>query len=120
MYWFQKLDMMELSNNDIETHIDEMQGVYDHLSSLITVDNPLTADDYFETALLVPLPSNWLSCVSSLLQETRTSSTQIVTTLKAEVLCQKAANLHNPINLTAALVKVASKSQSLASNSKSS
>lgn len=86
MYWLRKMILLRLTNDDVESHINKMQGIYDHLSSFITPDNPLTADNILATALLVSLPLNWLSCLSSLLQESRTSSIQIITTLKSEVL----------------------------------
>lgn len=117
MYWLRKLMLQRLTGSDVEAHINEMQAIYDHLASLITPENPLTADDILATALLVSLPPDWLSCVSSLLQESRTSSTQIVTTLKAEVLRRKAASLHNPIDLTAASAKVSNKPSKKSSGS---
>lgn len=84
----------ETPYNDVEAHIDKMQGIHDHLSALITPENTLTADHIFATALIVSLPADWLSCVSSLLQSSPKSSTQIFTTLKSEILRRKAASLH--------------------------
>lgn len=109
MYWLRKLLLQRLTGTDVEAHINDMQSIHDHLPSLIMPENPLTADDILATALLISLPSDWLLCVCSLLQESRTSSTQIITTLKAEVLRRKAASLHETVDLTTASAKVTSK-----------
>lgn len=109
MYWLRKLLLQRLTGTDVESHINVMQSIHDHLASLITPKNPPTADDILAKALLVSLPPDWILCVSSLLNKSRTSSTQIVTTLKAKVLRRKVASLHEPINLTAASAKTSTK-----------
>jgi hypothetical protein len=81
--------------------VTEMQKIYDHLSALITTENPLTADDVFATSLLISLPSDWLSCVSNLLQNPKTPSATIVHTLKAEVLRRQSGTVDNPIEFSA-------------------
>lgn len=58
MYWLRKMVMTRLTNNDFDSHITQMQTIYDHLSALITTNNPLTADDVFATSLLISLPSD--------------------------------------------------------------
>ena len=84
MYWLRKLVLYRMDDEDVEKHIDAMTIIHERLSALVTVDNPLTADDIFATALLIAVPATWLHCISHLLNSPQTSSSQIVACLKAE------------------------------------
>ncbi|KNZ56880.1 hypothetical protein VP01_2296g1 [Puccinia sorghi] len=77
MYWLHKLVKSKMSGEDAESHITEMGGYAEKLNSLITVDNPLTADNVYSAALLISLPADWINCVSSLMNDERVPSTQI-------------------------------------------
>lgn len=84
MYWLRKLVLYRMDDEDVEKHVDAMTIIHERLSALVTVDNPLTANDIFATALLIAVPATWLHCISHLLNSPQTSSSQIVACLKAE------------------------------------
>jgi hypothetical protein len=87
MFWHQKIIQSQMTSDDVNAHIEEMGTIAKKLNSLITPTNPLTADDIHSLALLISLPPNWLSCVSSLMNKESVSSAQIVAALKVESLC---------------------------------
>jgi hypothetical protein len=92
-----------MSFNDVDAHIEEMSQVAEKLNALITPANPLTADDLHSSALLISLPSDWLNCVSSLMNEESVPSAKIVAALKAESLCRTArGDKNNPITVACA------------------
>lgn len=84
MFWLRKLILCRMEDEDMECHIKRMNVIFERLNSLITVDNPLTADDIYATALLISLPTDWLPSVTHLLNRPQTTSLQIVTCLKNE------------------------------------
>lgn len=110
MYWMQKLMLYRMDDEDVEKHVDAMIVIHEHLTALVTVENPLTAndifatvenpltadnifatvenpltaDDIFATALLIAVPTTWLHCVSHLLNSAQALPTQMVACLKAE------------------------------------
>lgn len=90
MYWLRKLVQSKMSSSDVESHITEMGGYAEKLNSLISADNPLTADDVYSASLLISLPPDWINCVSSLMNEERVPSSRIVSALKQESLRRKA------------------------------
>jgi len=90
MYWLRKLVQSKMTGGNVESHIEEMGGYAEKLNSLISVDNPLTADDVYSAALLISLPPDWTNCVSSLMNDERVPSTRIVSALKQESLRRKA------------------------------
>lgn len=65
----------------------------------------MTANDIFATSLLVSLPTDWLGCVSNLLNNPSTPSISIVNTLKAESLRRKSHQTSEVIDLTSASAK---------------
>ena len=84
MYWLRKLVLSRMSGYNVESHIDKMAGYAEHLNSLISTTNSLTADNVHAAALLISLLDKWLHCVSSLINEERVSSSKVVTALKQE------------------------------------
>jgi hypothetical protein len=89
MYWLQKLVEARMMGSNVDSHINKMRTYAEKLNALISIDNPLTADDVHSTALLISLPSDWLHRVSSLMNKEQVSSNRIVAALKAESLRQK-------------------------------
>lgn len=84
MYWLRKLVLYRMSDEDVDKHLDSMTVIYEKLNALVTPSSPLTADDVFATALLISVPPTWLHSISHLLNSPCTSSSQIVSCLKAE------------------------------------
>lgn len=105
MYWLRKMVLTRLVGDNVDGHISEMQKTYNHLSSLITPDH------IFATSLLISLPSDWISCVSNLLQNPTTSSTTIVNTLKAEALWRRSSAFtdHSPVELASSVATSSAK-----------
>jgi hypothetical protein len=63
-----------MTTSNVDAHINEMVGIAEKLNALISTQKPLTADDVLLTALLISLPSDWLRCVSSLMNEEQVPS----------------------------------------------
>lgn len=82
VYWLRKLVLCRMEDNDVKKHIEKMNTLYEHLDSLITPSNPLTADNIHAAALMISLPLDWLPSVTHLLNQPQTTSAQIVTCLK--------------------------------------
>lgn len=82
MFWLRKMIMCWMEDEDVEKHIERMNTLYERLNSLVIPENPLTADDIHATALLITLPVEWLPCVTHLLNQPQTTSSQIVAALK--------------------------------------
>lgn len=101
MFWLRKLILYRMEDDDMERHIEKMNTVFERLNSLITAENPLTADDIYATALLISLPSDWLPCVTHLLNRPQTTSLQIVTCLKSEATRRSSSLDHFETNASA-------------------
>lgn len=84
MFWLRKLILCRMEDENVEGQIEKMNSLYERLNSLITSNNPLTADDIYATALLISLPVEWLPSVSHLMNQPHTTSAQLVTALKNE------------------------------------
>lgn len=85
VYWLQKLVLMRMEpGSDIEDHIKRMHKVYEHLISLVNVDNPLTVDNIYATALVISIPEDWISTINGLLLNPSTDSTTIIEALKRQ------------------------------------
>ncbi|KNZ55595.1 uncharacterized protein VP01_2639g1 [Puccinia sorghi] len=111
MYWLRKLVQSKMSGKDFESHITKMGGYAEKLNSLITFGNPLTADNVSSAALLISLPPDWINCVSSLMNDERVPSTQIVSALKQELL-RRRAHLEEPTPISVSNAKSKLVSQS--------
>jgi hypothetical protein len=98
MYWLRKLVKARMTGSDVDSHINEMAMYAERLNALITVDNPLTADNVHSTALLMLLPVDWLHCVLSLMNEEQVLSVRIVAALKAESLRRKTRGKGDAVN----------------------
>jgi hypothetical protein len=117
MFWIQKLIQSKMTTDDVNTHIETMSTVAEKLNALITPKNPLTVDDLHSSALLISLPTDWLSCVSSMMNEERVSSTRIVAALKAELLHRKSrGDEGSPITVTKAVVPATKPSKVTSNN----
>lgn len=92
MYWLRKLLLTRLNDKEMTTHLSEIVSYGEKLSSLITADNPLTADDLQLTAILLSLPDNWLSCVSSMMNKESVPPAKLIAALKQEHLCCQTRN----------------------------
>ncbi|OAV84983.1 hypothetical protein PTTG_30894, partial [Puccinia triticina 1-1 BBBD Race 1] len=89
MYWLRKLNSSRMTGDDVTAHLDEMTQIYEQLTSVITPTNPLTPEDIFASDILNSLPSDWLSCVSSMLNEPKLEPVKLIQCLKAEHLRRK-------------------------------
>lgn len=91
VYWLQKLVLMRMeAGSDIEDHINKMHKVYERLNALVNVDNPLTVDDIYATALVISIPEDWVSSINGLLLNPTTDSTTIIDALKRQSTYRKA------------------------------
>jgi hypothetical protein len=93
-----------MSGDNVDSHIDEMEGYAEHLNSFISTSNPLTADNVHAAALLISLPDEWLHCVTSLMNKERVSLAKLVTALKQEAYRRKSCNEDgsNPTSVSSA------------------
>jgi hypothetical protein len=98
MYWLRDLVQAKMTGINIRTHITKMNGYAERLNALINPGHPLTANDIHSPALLILVPSDWLHCVSALMNEENVTSTCIVLALLAKDLCRKACG-EDPSNL---------------------
>ncbi|PLW42723.1 hypothetical protein PCANC_07919 [Puccinia coronata f. sp. avenae] len=89
MYWLRKLIQSHMTGDNVDSHLKKLGGYAEKLNALITTKNPLTAGDVFSMAILISLPSNWLHCVSAMMNKEQVPSLRVITALKAESLCQK-------------------------------
>jgi hypothetical protein len=80
MFWLQMV------NNDLIYHLDNMVKMFERLSSLITVNSPLTLEDIYLTSMLTSLPLDWFWCVSLMMNELRITPSKLIDALKAEHL----------------------------------
>jgi hypothetical protein len=78
-----------MTGDNVNSHLKKSGGYAEKLNALITTKNPLTAGDVFSMAILISLPSNWLHCVSAMMNKEQVPSSRVITALKAESLCQK-------------------------------
>jgi hypothetical protein len=76
-------------DDDLITHLDNMAKTFERLSALVTAESPLTPDDIYSTSILTSLPQDWLSCVSSMMNEPRINPSRLIDALKAEHLRRK-------------------------------
>jgi hypothetical protein len=90
MYWLRKLTVSRMTGTDVTVHLDDMAKIFKRLSSLVSNERPLTIDDIYSTAILTSLPPNWLSCVSSMMNEPRISPGRLIQAIKQEDLRRKA------------------------------
>ncbi|PLW28650.1 hypothetical protein PCASD_18565 [Puccinia coronata f. sp. avenae] len=86
VYWIRKLVNARMEGNDIHSHIESLAKSYERLNSLVTTEKPLTPDDVHNAALLSSLPSDWLHCVSSLMNQEGVKTETIVSALKNEAI----------------------------------
>lgn len=84
VFWMRKLLLTKMDGNDLLSHIETMAKYHERLDSLITRENPLTADDFHVAALLSSIPQDWLHCVSALMNQDGVKSETVVTALKNE------------------------------------
>jgi transposase InsO family protein len=89
MYWLRKLTLSRMVDDDLLTHLDNMAKTFERLSALVTAESPLTPDDIYSTSILTSLPQDWLSCVSSMMNEPRVDPSRLIDALKAEHLRRK-------------------------------
>jgi hypothetical protein len=89
MFWLRKLVQATMTGDDIDAHINQLANYAEKLNVLISTKSPLTADKIHLTSLLISLPSNWINCVSAMMNEEQVSSTRVVPASKAESLRRK-------------------------------
>ncbi|EHS62831.1 uncharacterized protein PGTG_21152 [Puccinia graminis f. sp. tritici CRL 75-36-700-3] len=89
MYWLRKLTMSRMVTDNLSSHLDKMAKTYECLNALITTKSPLTPEDIYSASILTSLPQDWLSCVSSMMNEPCVSPIKLIDALKAEELCRK-------------------------------
>jgi hypothetical protein len=89
-----------MTGDDVNSHLEKLGGYAKKLNALITTKNPLTANDVHSTAILISLPTDWLHCVSAMMNEEQVPSSRVIAALKAESLCRKFQNdKSNPITV---------------------
>ena len=113
MYWLRKLIQSRMTGDDVNSHLDEL-GIYaEKLNALITTKNPLTANDVFSTSILISLPSEWLNCVSAMMNKEQVPSSWVIAALKAESLRQKSCKDQlDPVSVAKAEVATATEDKS--------
>lgn len=84
LYWLHRLVTAKMEGDNVMAHLKAMHRMFEHLDSLITTANPLTADDVFTAALLVSLPNDWLPVVTPLMQRSSVSSSVVIQALSSE------------------------------------
>lgn len=92
VYWLQKLLLTKMEGDDILAHIDSMACYHERLNLLISLENPLTADDVHVAALLSSIPQDWLHCVSLFMNQDNVKSETIVTYLKNKCTRRQSQN----------------------------
>ncbi|KAG0147969.1 hypothetical protein CROQUDRAFT_25292, partial [Cronartium quercuum f. sp. fusiforme G11] len=83
LYLLHKLVTKKLVGDNILAHLDEMHWIFKCLNSLISNENPLTANDVFTTALFVSLSSDWLPVITPLMQHAPIMSLMVIQALKS-------------------------------------
>lgn len=84
MFWLKKMVTSKMGDTDITTHLDTMSQDYQRFKSLVTPENPLTADTVFATAVSLSLTSDWQPVLQPLLQSDKVTSTTILKVLREE------------------------------------
>jgi hypothetical protein len=106
IYWLCKLIQTRIIGNDIDAHIEKMGNYAEKLNALVTIKNPLTADNIHSTAILISLPADWLNCVLAMMNEEQVASSRVIAALKAKSLRRKArGDKTDPIVVAAPAVK---------------
>jgi hypothetical protein len=99
-YWLRKLTLARMTSDDVNAHLEEMGRYFENLNSLVSTDRPLTLDDIYSTSLLISLPSDWLPCVSAIMNEEQVPSSRVIAALKQEALRQKSCIEDEPVSIT--------------------
>jgi hypothetical protein len=101
-------------NDDLSAHLEDMAKTFERLSSLVTSEAPLTPNDIYSLSILTSLPTDWLACVSSMMNEPRVDPNRVIDALKAEELRRKTRSSDQPIveSVSQASNKKPSKSKS--------
>jgi hypothetical protein len=86
VYWIRKLVNARMEGDDINSHIETLAKSYERLNSLVSPDKPLTPEDVHNAALLSSIPSDWLHCVSALMNQEDVKTATIVSALKNEAI----------------------------------
>ncbi|OAV87230.1 hypothetical protein PTTG_09752 [Puccinia triticina 1-1 BBBD Race 1] len=71
-----------METEDMLDHIDSVAKVAGRLEELITEGRPLTIDEIHATALINSLPSDWINCISSLMNQPHISAEQVAMALR--------------------------------------
>ncbi|EFP93504.2 uncharacterized protein PGTG_19480 [Puccinia graminis f. sp. tritici CRL 75-36-700-3] len=113
-YWLRKLTSSRMVNDDLSAHLEDMAKTFERLSSLVTSEAPLTPNDIYSSSILTSLPTDWLACVSSMMNEPRVDPDRVIDALKAEELRRKTRSSDQPIveSVSQASNKKSSKSKS--------
>jgi hypothetical protein len=75
--------MSRMSDDDLPSHLEDMAKTFEHLSALVT------PNDIYSSSNLTLLLSDWLACVSSMMNEPRVAPERVIDALKAEHLRRK-------------------------------
>ncbi|PLW43106.1 hypothetical protein PCANC_14408 [Puccinia coronata f. sp. avenae] len=86
VYWIRKLVNARMEGDDINSHIETLAKSYERLNSLVSPDKPLTPEDVHNAALLSSIPSDWLHCVSALMNQEDVKTATIVSALKNKAI----------------------------------
>ncbi|PLW09299.1 hypothetical protein PCANC_24934 [Puccinia coronata f. sp. avenae] len=99
-YWLRKLTLARMTSDDVNAHLEEMGRYFKNLNSLVSTDRPLTLYNIYSTSLLISLPSDWLPCVSAIMNEEQVPSSRVIAALKQEALRRKSRTEDEPVSIT--------------------
>lgn len=90
-----------MDGDDILTHLDTMAKYYERLNSIISPENPLTANNVYTAALLTSIPQDWLHCILLLMNQDGVKSETIFKALKNEnTRCQSQTEVKASVSST--------------------
>lgn len=112
MYWLRMISTSKMESDDMLAHIDEVAKVAERLDSLVTPGKPLTVNEIHATALINSLPADWMSCVSSLMNQPQVTAEQVAVALKSEYLRRKTHDAEAPVSTSSAKPKASNQHSS--------
>ncbi|OAV87044.1 hypothetical protein PTTG_11494, partial [Puccinia triticina 1-1 BBBD Race 1] len=94
-----------METEDMLDHIDSVAKVVERLNELVTEEKPLTTNEIHATALINSLPSDWINCISSLMNQPKISAEQVAMSLRSEYLRRKTYNDDEPVAVSSTKAK---------------
>jgi hypothetical protein len=63
MYWMRKLFLSHHQGDDIKSHLETMENIFERLNALTNLELPPTQVNFYTTAIFTPLSQDWLLCL---------------------------------------------------------